>query len=132
MNDLVLSSCVFITNAFTAFYKKYYLYSALFVLLTVSSVIFHSFKDLYTYIFDLIVVCTIILYGGYLFHLKSTAHNYNYQIISVTMILVVIYLFICGYIIQDYCYNIDQTISNHYHSLVHILSSIGLHFVIFL
>ena len=70
MNDLVLSSCVFITNAITAFYKKYYLYSALFVLLTVSSVIFHSFKDLYTNIFDLIVVCTIILYGGYLFHLK--------------------------------------------------------------
>lgn len=41
-NILLLSSCVFITNVVSAFYKQYYVYSFLFFLLTITSLMVHS------------------------------------------------------------------------------------------
>jgi hypothetical protein len=129
---LLLSSCIFITNAITAMYKNYHIYSALFVLLTLTSLLFHSYKNIYTLALDILAVCSIVLYGSLVLRNNSSTHNYLYQIIIVSLFLTVVFLFFYGYLTQNYCYHKDKTVSDTYHCLLHILSSIGHHFVIFL
>ena len=57
------SSLLFITNAILSYLYKDYIYTFLFIYLTISSVIHHSNKTLYTYIFDKIAVISVVIYG---------------------------------------------------------------------
>ena len=129
---LLFSSWIFMTNAITAYYKNYPIYSALFILVTITSLMYHSSKDIYTYALDILAVCSVVLYGTFLLRNNLTTHNYIYQIIIFCIILSLAYLFFYGYIKNKYCYDADKTTSEKYHCLLHILSSTLLHFIIFL
>lgn len=62
---LIFSSFIFITNVLSTLYKNYYIYSFLFVCLTITSITFHYNTNIYTNILDKIFVLAIVLYGGY-------------------------------------------------------------------
>jgi hypothetical protein len=129
---LCYSSFIFITNVITAFIKKYFLYSFLFCFLIMTSVIFHSNNNIYTFVIDKIAVISIVLYGSYILYKKISSKNRSTIFLIITTFLLTIFLYYYGYCTNNYCYNPDKFIGDIYHTLLHIISSIGHHFIIFL
>jgi hypothetical protein len=118
----VYSSFIFLTNVFLALYYEYYLYAFLFLLLTITSAFHHAKESFYTNIIDKIIVYCVIFYGGFIFYSKYKEDQS--QIIKSCLIILtflsVVFLYVYGYITQKY------------HSLVHLISSISHHIIIIL
>jgi ABC-type multidrug transport system fused ATPase/permease subunit len=129
---LIVSSLIFITNSLSAYYKNYFFYSILFFCLTITSVIFHYHTTLYTKIIDKIFILAIVLYGGHLLYKKTNINNQYQVFLIILTFLTSIFLFYYGYCVNEYCYHPDKCISNRYHCMLHILSSLGHHLIIFL
>jgi hypothetical protein len=139
----VYSSLIFVTNVFLALYYNHYLYSFLFLCLTITSIIHHTYNTVYTGIIDKIPVYAIILYGGFIFYnkyiitsitdlnLKKTDSitNIKAALIVITF-LSVVFLYTYGYLTDNYSFHPSHSVSQMYHSLLHIISSIGHHFII--
>jgi len=130
INIVLLSSLVFLTNALAAIYKKYYIYGGGFMLLTISSLLYHSYGNVYTNVLDKLCILGIVLYGAYLLYIKSTPENNLHTMGIVTSFITVLFLFFYGYGVDNYCFHPDH--GNHYHGLLHLLSSLGHHWIIFL
>jgi len=131
-NILFYSSLFFITNSITAFYNKYYLYSFLFFILTITSLIVHSNNNIYTNTIDKIAVLAIILYVGYMLYKKINMNKCFSCIIIIITFLICVYLYIYGFITKKYCFSNEKCIAQNNHFILHYISSIGHHFVIFL
>jgi len=129
---LVYSSFIFITNALTAYYKGYYLYSCLFILLTATSIIFHLYGGLLLIIIDKIPILCIVAYGGNMLYQKLFNMNIFKIIFIVTTFLLTIFLYYYGYFTNTFCYHPDKCIRDRYHCLVHCIGSIGHHLIILL
>ena len=131
-NILILSSLFFITNAISTLYKKYYVYSFLFVCLTLSSLMFHTNTTIYTNIIDKCCITAVVVYGGYMLYNKHTQITpFNMFLIVVTF-LSCLFFFFYGYYVNDYCYHPDKYIGDMFHSMIHLISSFGHHLIIFL
>ena len=131
----VYSSLIFITNVFLALYYNHYFYALLFLCLTITSVIHHTYNTFYTNIIDKIFVYSIIFYGGYIFYNKYKDINDINDIKSISIIttfLLVVFLYAYGYLTDNYSFHPSQDVSQMYHSWLHIISSIGHHFIILL
>jgi hypothetical protein len=129
---LMYSSVIFITNVISAFYKKYYIYCFLFFCLTITSLIYHYNNNIYTNILDKIFVFSIVFYGGYMLYNKTTIDNQIFVLLIIITFISCIFLYFYGYCVKDYCYHPDKLVGDKYHSILHILSSFGHHFIIFL
>lgn len=145
MNILVFSSLLFSTNSITALYKEYYVYSLLFLQLTVTSILFHLTYNFYINILDKISILCIVFYGSILFYDKFyeyhsiDTHLIGYRIqfeiskyVIILSFLLTLFLFIYGYWTEQYCYDKEENVGNYYHFVLHCLSSIGHHCIIFL
>jgi len=131
-NPLILSSLFFLTNALVAFLKEYYLYALFFLVLTITSLIFHSNNNIYTNLIDKIAILLVIIYGGYLLFQKMCAkHAFTCFLIILTFFLVA-YLYIYGYTNKMYCFSEDKSVGDAYHSILHLISSVGHHLIIIL
>ena len=131
-NILLFSSLIFITNIFTTFYKKYYEYCLLFIVLTVTSLIFHYNSNIYTNVLDKIFILAIVIYGSYMLYSKSSNEKvFSISIIVITFILC-IFLFFYGYCTNNYCYDSDKCVVDRYHCLLHCIRSLGHHIITFL
>jgi len=137
----VYSSLIFLTNIFLALYYDHYFYAFLFLCLTVTSLAHHSYNTVYTGIIDKISVYAVIFYGGYIFYNKyfkdinETKDFLNIKeilkpIIIVGTFLSVVFLYGYGYLTDNYSFHPSEPVSQMYHSLLHIISSIGHHFII--
>lgn len=136
----VYSSLIFVTNVFWALYYNHYLYSFLFLCLTITSVIHHTYNTVYTGIIDKIPVYAIIIYGGFIFYNKyiitNIKDNTNSSITNIKAALIVsaflsvVFLYTYGYLTDNYSFHPSHSVSQMYHSLIHIISSIGHHFII--
>lgn len=135
-NILIYSSFIFITNILHFFYKKYYIYSLLFFILYITSIIYHSDNNFLSNILDKVAICGVVSYGLYMLNDKADFNTSTQSIlISFTIgftFLSVIYLFIYGRYINNYCFNPDTCISNYFHCLIHLISSFGHHLIILL
>jgi hypothetical protein len=132
-NILFWSSLVFVTNMFAAFWRKYYLYSLFFACLTISSLVVHSHHTLATNLIDKVCIAAIVLYGGYMFYIKLPKINlWNslFYAMCVSTFLFTIWVYIYGYITKQYCFCGDSELGNIWHSMMHVVSSIGHHFII--
>ena len=155
LNYCFYSSFIFLSNIILAFYYKYYLYSFLFIILLITSLFYHSYKNIYTNICDKIAILFIVLYGGFIFFskmfdsiiesnsttcniissgvqpsdaIRKIPKNIIFYILVIILFLSVIYLHLNQLRIPT---NNDE-IANKYHSLLHIISSIGHHIIIIL
>ena len=127
---LVYSSLIFLTNFSIAYLYKRYIYSALFMSLTITSVIFHSGPNIYTNIMDKFAIIGIVLYALVnLYHNILFIQLYYSSIILASFTFVII-VFFYGYHTNQYCFDNDKTISNYYHMALHIVSSVSHHMII--
>jgi hypothetical protein len=124
------SSFVFILNILFAYYNEYYTYATLFLILLVTSIIHHSHYNVTTCIIDKITVYIVVLYGGYLFYQKimhglSTTKEYILSFIIMFTFLLTAVLYYYGKMNQCFCFYQEESISARYHTLMHIIASIG-------
>ena len=120
---LIYSSLLFITNALHALYKKHYLYSFSFFLLSISSVLFYSFPSIYTNLFDKLFIFLVVLFGASLF-----IHKLLFQQLVISLsFLFTIFFFYFGYFTNSFCYG---PYGNDYHLALHFISSIGHHLIL--
>jgi len=128
------SSLLFITNVIVCYYYKYYLYSLLFAGLTISSVIHHSHKTFLSYSIDKFFVFSVVGYGSYVFFNKIFENIFNiyYAIIVVITFLGTIILYYYGSLKGCFVFGKDINECDKWHQLLHLLSSLGHHFIIFM
>jgi len=138
----VYSSLIFVTNVFSALYYSHYFYAFLFLCLTMTSIIHHTYNTFYTGIIDKIPVYAVILYGGFVFYnkyittsitdlnLKTDLKTNIKAALIVSTFLSVVFLYTYGYLTDNYSFHPSHSVSQMYHSLLHIISSIGHHFII--
>ena len=119
-NICFYSSFVFLFNAFIAHQYNSIIYSVLFAGLFVTSIIFHSNRTPTTKTIDQVFVALIILYGFYQFVIKMQKNAFLSAFAILTFVIVN-YL----YFSTDYCSHADANIGDMYHSLLHVISSIG-------
>jgi hypothetical protein len=138
-NYCILSSFIFLTNVLAGLYFKKYLYAFLFLLLTLTSIIHHSSKTKLTNLLDKCVLYSVIFYGGYKFyeHYANTIKPSQFDIktitkyiLIVTTFLSVVYLYSYGYLTNNYVFHSEYKMSQLYHCLMHIISSLGHHIII--
>lgn len=128
------SSLLFITNVVVCYYYKYYLYSLLFIGLTISSLIYHSHKTSLSYWIDKFFIFSIVSYGGYVFYNKFSENiiNIYYSTIVVITFLGAIILYYYGSLKRCFIFAEDINECDNWHQLLHLLSSLGHHFIIFM
>jgi len=129
-NHLVASSMFFITNAVSAYLYDYYLYSFLFGMLTLTSILYHTTTNFYTNILDKCAIVSVVVYGTYLVYRKQLARTPLILVVSSFVTCIVFFYY--GYYTNRFCYHPDKTIGNVYHSLLHIISCIGHHCIVLL
>ena len=79
-NICLYSSFVFLINVIVALYYRYYVYAGLFFMLTISSLFYHTTYTTCANIFDKIMICAIILWGGVFF-----IQNFETQMKRITL-----------------------------------------------
>jgi len=121
----VVSSFIFLTNSFIAFYFNYTVYSILFIILFLTSLVFHSNKNDLTFWTDRVIVITVILYGGYIFYIKYPSIHTVKSLLIIATFLTTLLLYHYGYVTNQYCFDTDSAMANLYHALLHVVSSIG-------
>jgi len=126
------SSTLFLTNVIINFYFKYYLYSFLFLLLTISSLVHHSNNTYSTYLCDQISIIFVVLYGLFICYNKIYKKKYLNLFLILILFLSTIFFYHYGYKIEYYCFSKDKNISDSYHVLMHLISSIGHHLIVFM
>jgi hypothetical protein len=135
-NSCFYSSFIFLVNSIVAFSFGYMFYSIIFFILLITSLIMHSTGNIYAIIIDKVAILMVVLYGGYLFYTKCLRPiDYKqiiYMISIVSTFLITIYLYLFGYINRQYCFCSDINLANKYHSLLHMISSIGHNLIIFM
>lgn len=126
LSPLAYTSGVFLINVAVCYLHEYYVYSALFLVLFITSIIYHTNGHLaYSYIVDKIAVLAVVFYGGYVFYNKLDKPIGLYHLVAIITFLGVIALYYLGYIQNQYCFDCDKTTADFYHGFVHLISCIG-------
>lgn len=131
-NILLFSSLIFVINVAIAFRYEYYFYSFLFFLLVITSILFHTYKNFYSFAIDKLVIFMIFLYGSYLLYHKFRMKKLGFVLLIMATFLLTIFFFYYGYFTNSYCYNPDVKIGNLYHCLVHVIGAFGHQMIILL
>lgn len=123
------SSFIFLTNVIVCLYLGYTFYAFLFLCLWLTSVLYHSNPSTTNYILDKLSILGVVLYGGYLFATKWDSISIEIAMIIIVTFLATIFLYVYGYTMQQYCFDKKKERANGYHSGLHVISSIGHHFI---
>ena len=123
------TSVIFLTNAVTAFWAGHWLYAILFTTLFKTSILWRLYPSTATFVLDKIAVNAMVGYGGYLLYQRLPELNLVWIVAIVSTFAVTVYLFYYGYMTNTYCYDKKKTIAANYHSLLHLISSLGHHLI---
>lgn len=127
------SSFIFLVNVILCALYDYDLYALLFFMLWVTSIIVHLYTNLITILIDKISIILVVLYGGGIFFEKCKPDIDIFYILSIiATFLITIYLYYFGYLCKKYCFCENKEIANIWHSILHIISSIGHGLIVFL
>lgn len=133
MNLLVFSSLLFITNSINGIYKNNIIYSILFLLLTITSVFVHSYKDnIFINIIDKIIIIFVFLYGLYIIKNKNNNENRIKILAIISSFLFVCWIYIGGFIYKEYVFESYQKNTELFHIIMHYVGSLGNHLILFL
>ena len=127
MNKLCFcSSFIYLTNCILAYAYDYNVYALIFFCLFVTSTLFHSNNTNYiAYILDKISIFMVVCYGGYVLYSEYNEELMIKNYMIMLTFLLTIYLYYYGWMYGKYCYDQDEDVANKYHSLMHVISSIG-------
>jgi hypothetical protein len=129
-NTCVYSSFVFMINVLVAFYCGYYLYATLFFVLLITSILYHIQNTVITNVLDKIAICSVVLYGGYLFYKKLSLGPFNIKSTILSFLIIftlfsVIFMYYYGYLNNCLCFCDDSNKANLFHSFMHFTVSFG-------
>ena len=128
------SSMIYYTNVIVAYWYGYYLYSALFAAILITSLFHHSTKTHIAYWIDQIFVITVSIYSVYILFDKIAQGIKNilyYAIIAGTFLGTMV-LYFYGNINNCFCFAKDSNESDRWHQLLHFTSSILHNFIVIL
>ena len=120
-----LSSFIFLTNTLIAAHFNYVLYSLLFFILFLTSILFRLKKNIFTYALDKLLIYTVVLYGGYMFYMKYPSIDTLISFLIISTFLSVVLMYEYGYVTKQYCFDSNSALADTYHALLHVISSIG-------
>ena len=130
VDPTLYSAIFFLTNSVTAYYFGYFTYSLLFFILFLTSILLRLHRNNFTFLLDKTFVNLVTLYGGYIFFIKlHLIHPFSIFLIVGTF-LKTAFLFYYGYMTKSFCYDKNKEIADAYHSLLHIVASIGHHLIV--
>ena len=104
-------------------------------MLTMTSVIVHTNDNMYTNIIGKFSVFCVVVYGGNMLwnkYLISNEFEYFMPAFIVFAFAFCIFVYIYGYLQQNYCFHSQKCIADVYHSMLHLISSFGHHLIILL
>lgn len=105
-------------------------------MLTITSIIVHTNDNIYTNIIDKISVFCVVIYGGNMlwnkYLLCHEFENFIPTFIVVVAFSFCIFVYIYGYLKQNYCFHSQKCVADVYHALLHLISSFGHHLIILL
>ena len=132
--SITFYSCsVFITNAIHALVMNNIVYFFLFTGLFITSILMRIYENIYTVVLDKFVIGLIVLYGGKLFFDKISKQGFFTKLLMNTIIvltfLLTIFLYSYGYMVGSYCFGEN---GHKWHSILHYISSVGHHLILFL
>jgi hypothetical protein len=123
---LFYSSFLFLGNAATTFYKKHYLYAAVFFGLTLTSLVNHWDPTPTKICVDQFFVAAVVLNGGWVFYNKLPVDP-ALEAVVVTLFVLTGYLYLYGLYAQDYCFHPIH--GDRYHCLLHLIASFCHHLI---
>lgn len=127
---LFWSSLVLGTNVLTAFLTRQYLYSVLFVSLVICSLLVHTYNTLSINRLDKLFIFSIIIYGAWKLSKKWSSVKSWQLAVCILTFLFCVWIYLYGFFTKSYCF--DPLYGKLYHALMHLVSSIGHHMIIFL
>jgi len=130
IKETLLSSYFFLTNFIFAYLMKYYSYAFLFFGLFVTSILCRIEENVFTYYLDQVFIYLVIGYGAYLFFNKFLTIPFYISLLIIGTFLATGVLFFWGQETKSYCFDEDEKVSEVYHALFHMISSIGHHLII--
>ena len=116
------TSLFFLTNIYYLLDANDVIYLKSFIMLTLTSVIYHYTKIRYLGYIDKLAVYNIVFQGGIRL-LKNYSKNTLITICVIFNFLSVIYLYVYGYMHNKFCF--DKEYHEFYHGILHFHSSIG-------
>jgi len=129
------SSLIFLINVVIALYYNYYLYAASFMLLTITSLFYHSHYTAVTRNMDKMVIYLVVFYGGYLFYTKLKTHlggGGKMGTFELMLSLIIIFTFLStilfyyyGYRTKSLCFCEDSNKADFFHACMHCVASFG-------
>jgi len=114
------SSFVFLINVILSFWMGEFMYGLLFFCLFATSIFFYTYNELEPFLLDQLTIFMVVVYG-FLFFL-SKPKRWPYVLLVLSTFLATIYFFFYGYFTDSYCYGYYE---DEWHSLLHVISSIG-------
>ena len=133
MNLLVFTSTFFITNILVGLYLSYYVYTLLFFILLSTSIINHSGFDIKRIKqWDRTAVISVGVYGAYMMIQKGLFNGSIGCMLTIGCFLFCVIMYDYGSRIQRYCFDANPFISCFYHACMHLVGSVGHHFIMIL
>ena len=134
MKRTFYSSLLFSTNAITSLLAGYYLYSLCFVALSMSSLFLHGLQQnpihycIYYWV-DQVCIAAVVILGGIKFWQKTKTGHPLLIAIIIGSFLFVVASFIGGKALEKMCFDPDKDVANLWHSIIHLVSSVGHHLI---
>lgn len=129
INTCFYSSFLFLINTAICWYYGDFIYASLFFALFVTSIIVHSYNNIYTILIDKLSIIGVVLYGGYIFWEKcrepGDIEKLVHGVLIVYTFIVTIFLYYFGYLYKKYCFCENREVANIWHSFLHLVSCIG-------
>ena len=131
---LVVSSLVYLSNAFTCWMMGKITYAKWFGALVATSLIIHTNNNIYTNIIDKVSIAGVVGYGGYTYLQRVWGKNKNILgvYLPLATFITVCIFYVVGYWYQRFCFDTEHRIATRYHVLLHVISSIGHHVILLL
>lgn len=118
------SSTLFLLNAAICWIYGFRVYSVLFVILTITSWLFHSNPESMIYnVIDKIAIAAVVSYGAYMLHTNWNKYTFYSRMAIIATFLSTLFLFTVGYMFNVFCY--DPMWGNIWHAILHVISVIG-------
>lgn len=122
---LMTTSLVFIFNIIECLLLREYMYAVLFILLNMSSLLFHYSGCKLTMMIDKLVILSVTCYGFYV--MATTEKSFFSKITVMLSLQCMLSIYFLGYIFNQWCFSKCPITSSLFHSLIHFITSIGHH-----
>lgn len=126
---LCFTSTFFSTNVIVGLYLGYYVYALLFFILMCTSLMTHSTYHPTIKKIDRMAIISVGIYGAYMIYQKQMLEPSLCQAMIIFSFLFCVIMYEYGGRIQQFCFDPNPFVSLFYHACMHLVGSVGHHFI---